>query len=441
MTAARTARAAGIALAACIAFALAIHLLIARLTRIEAPRVAVVVASSARVTVHHGLREVFLEGTPEAVGVEHARALGDRMSEGEAALWHEYERRVPWWIARVGLLDWGRLRFRALDQGVPEPLRRELAGEALGFVPDPFSDRMETYQRLLFLYSLYDLSLPLEHSPLIGCTTFALGKDMSADGHPLVGRNFDFEAGDWLDRDKVVFLVREAGAIPFASVGWPGFVGVVSGMNAEGVLVVVHGGRGGTTSARGTPVAFSLRQVLARAHDTPEALDLLRSQEVLVSHIVFVADAAGRFAVVERAPGVPAFVRSGEQSMAVTNHFMGPLAGDPANLRVEQTTTTLARFARAQELLAAAGPRLATPASVLSMLRDHRCAGAPDCPRGDRRAIDAGIATHGIVADTAARILWVGTGPHLDGPFVRLDLRALLAGEDSSAIASDETLH
>ena len=211
-------------------------------------------------------------------------------------------------------------------------------------------------------------------------------------------------------------------------------------MNAEGVLVVVHGGRGGTTSARGTPVAFSLRQVLARAHDTPEALDLLRSQEVLVSHIVFVADAAGRFAVVERAPGLPAFVRSGEQSMAVTNHFMGPLAGDPANLRVEQTSTTLARLSRAQELLAGTGARSATPASVLSMLRDHRCAGAPDCSRGDRRAIDAGIATHGIVADTAARVLWVGTGPHLDGPFVRLDLRALLGGADSPSGASDETL-
>ncbi|MGH7440992.1 MAG: C45 family autoproteolytic acyltransferase/hydrolase [Polyangiaceae bacterium] len=441
MSAARTARGAALAFAACVSLACALHLLIAPLTRIEPPRVAVVGASSARVTVHHGLREVFLEGTPEAVGAEHARALGDRMSEGEAALWREYERRVPWWIARVGLLDWGRLRFRALDQGVPEPLRRELAGEALGFVPDPFSDRMATYQRLLFLYSLYDLSLPLERSPLIGCTTFALGKGMTADGHPLVGRNFDFEAGEWLDRDKVVFLVREAGTIPFASVGWPGFVGVVSGMNAEGVVAVVHGGRGGTTSARGTPVAFSLRQVLARAHDTPEALDLLASQDVLVSHIVFVADAAGRFAVVERAPGVPAFVRSSDQSMAVTNHFTGPLAGDPANLRVEQTSTTLARLARAQELLAGAGARSATPATVLSMLRDHRCAGDPDCPRGDRRAIDAGIATHGIVADTAARVLWVGTGPHLDGPFVRLDLRALLgAGDDSSPSASDETL-
>jgi hypothetical protein len=203
---------------------------------------------------------------------------------------------------------------------------------------------------------------------------------------------------------------------------------------------VVHGGRAGSTSALGTPVAFSLRQVLASARDTPEAVTLLRSQEILVSHIVFVADAAGRFAVVERAPGVPAFVRATDQSTAVTNHFAGPLAADSANLRVERTSTTLARLARAKELLAETPRSAATPSTVLAMLRDHRCAQDPDCPRGDRRAIDAGIATHGIVADTAARVLWVGTGPHLDGPFVRLDLRALLGGDDAAGGASDEVL-
>jgi hypothetical protein len=181
--------------------------------------------------------------------------------------------------------------------------------------------------------------------------------------------------------------------------------------------------------------------VLARAHDTPEAVDLLRSQQVLVSHIVFVADAAGRFAVVERAPGVAAFVRATQQSTAVTNHFAGPLAADPANVRVMQTSTTLARLERAQELVDATRGGTATPSTVVAMLRDHRCSKDPDCPRGDRRAIDAGIATHGIVADTAARVLWVGTGPHLDGPFVRLDLGALLgAGEDLVTEPNEDSL-
>jgi hypothetical protein len=351
------------------------------------------------------------------------------MAADEAALWAEYERRVPWSVARAGLLDWARVRFRALDRSIPEARRREIAAEALAFRPDPFADRLDTYERLLILYALYDVTLPLEGSPLIGCTSFALSPTATADGHVLVARAFDFEAGDWFDRDKVVFLVREDGAIPFASVGWPGFVGVVTGMNAEGLVVTVHGARAGHPRADGVPVSLSLREVLGRAHDTREAIEVLRGQSVLVSHIVFLADAKGHFAVVERAPGTPAFARETDATMAVTNHFEGPLAADPANTRVLGSTTTLARRTRADELLAAVPAHSATPASVLAILRDHGCAGAPGCRLGDRRAIDAMIATHGIVADTTARTLWVSSGPHLSGRFVRLDLRDLLSAD------------
>jgi len=125
-------------------------------------------------------------------------------------------------------------RYRHVDAGVPDARRRELAAQSLAFTPDPFAQRMPTYQRMLFLYALYDIALPLEHSPLIGCTSFAFA---GAGGHELVGRAFDFEAGEVFDRDKVVYLVREDGAVPFASVAWPGFIGVVTGMNAEGVVL------------------------------------------------------------------------------------------------------------------------------------------------------------------------------------------------------------
>jgi isopenicillin-N N-acyltransferase-like protein len=419
------------------------HRAIAIFSRIEPPPIAAtgpVVGRSSMVT-RAGLREVFLRGAPEVIGADHARLLRDAMASDEAALWGEYERRVPWWLVRVGILDWGRMRFRRLDRGIPEARRRELAGEAAGFVPDPFASRMETYQRLLFLHSLYDVALPLEGSPLIGCTTFGLGPEATADGHALVARAFDFEAGDWFDRDKAVFLVREDGAIPFASVGWPGFVGVVTGMNAEGVVVIVHGGRAGEPSSEGVPVAFSLREVLERARDTDAAVAILRAQKVLVSHIVFVADARGHFAVVERAPGLPAFARETASSMALTNHFEGPLAPDPANVRVRATTTSIARRTRADELLAGIAPRSATPARALEMLRDHGCAGDPGCPLGDRRSIDAFIATHGIVADTTARVLWVSAGPHLSGRFVRLDLRELLSdGHDPASDPEPDTM-
>jgi hypothetical protein len=414
-----------IALAAVLFFPLA-HIAIDIGTRLRAPHVTL----PAEVPPPHvessaGLQRVYLQGSPEAIGAVHARWLRERMLAQEGELWTQFERHVPWWLARVGIQDYSRLRFMHVDRGVPEARRREIAAMAIELQPDPFLDRMPTYQRMIFLYALYDIALPLEHSPLIGCTSFAFDSEATANGHTLVARAFDFEVDDMLDRDKVVFMVREDGAIPFASVAWPGFVGVVTGMNADGVLVVVHGARGGKTVPEGIPVAFSLREVLQRAHDTAEAVEILKSQNVMVSHIVFVADGAGRFAVVERSPGVPVFVRDAKShgTIAVTNHFEGPLASDPKNQRVRASTSTVARRARIDELLASIAPHSVTPATALAMLRDHECAGGESCALGDRRSIDAFIATHGIVADTTDRVLWVSAGPHLSGRFVKVDLR------------------
>jgi isopenicillin-N N-acyltransferase like protein len=418
------------------------HGLVVASTRIHPPTVAPppdVVRSWTRVRA--GLREVSLQGSPEAIGAAHARLLRERMIVDEGRLWGDYEHFVPFWIARVAIEDLSRVRYRHLDQGIPDARRRELAAESMAFAPDPFANRMPTYQRLVFLHALYDIALSFEHSPLIGCSTFALGSPITSDGHVVVARAFDMETDEVFDRDKAVFLVQEDGAIPFASVAWPGFVGTVTGMNAAGVFVVVHGGRAREPSPQGMPVAFSLREVLERARDTAEAVAVLRAQEVMVSHIVFVADDKGRFAVVERAPGVPAYVRELEGEAVVTNDFEGPLASDPRNRKVRAETTSVARAKRAHELLDRIAKGTASPRTALDVLRDHGCAEEPSCELGDRRALDALIATHGVVADTTTRSLWVGVGPNLSGKFVRVDLRVLLApGHDPSTDPEPETM-
>lgn len=422
-----------------------LHATIVVSTRLTPPAIELPRADATRswAAKRGGISEVYFQGAPEAIGAAHARWLGERMRVNETQLWGQFRHFVPWWIARVGIEDYSRVRFRHVDLGIPEARRREIAAMALEFQPDPFSDQMPTYQRLTFLYALYDIALPLETSPLIGCTSFGIDGEGTVDGHSIVARTFDFEAGDVFDSDKAVFLVREDGAIPFASVAWPGFVGVVTGMNAEGVVVTVHGGRARRYVSEGIPVAFSLRDVLQHAHDTAEAVEILKSQHVMVSHIVFVADGEGHFAVVERAPDEPAFVRDTKThgSLGVTNHFEGPLASDPRNLRVRAVTTTLARRTRLDQLLADVAPHTATPLRALAILRDHACAGDDACPLGDRRSIDALIATHGIVADATDRILWVSAGPHLLGRFVRLDLRQWLATDlRAAALPEPETM-
>jgi hypothetical protein len=384
-----------------------------------------------------GVRAVTLAGSPEEIGAAQARLNYDKMVANEGVLWRDFAGFVPFSPARTLMMDLSRLRYRHVDQGFPDASRREIAAEALAFQPDPFEETLPTYQRMVFLHSLYDIALSFEHSPLVGCSTFGLGPEATRDGHTLLARAFDFEAGDVFDREKAVYFVRGDGVIPFASVAWPGLIGVMSGMNLEGVAVVVHGGRARDASTTGEPVVLMLREVLERAHDTAEAVAILARQTVMVSHIVIVADAHGRFAVVERAPGVVPFVRdrfADPARVGVTNHFEGPLAADPKNQAVRASTSTLPRRARLDQLLAAVGPHEADVSRAVQMLRDHTCVGDDSCELGDRRAIDALIATHGIVADTTARVLWVSAGPHLSGEFVRFDLVAELSPSGSPTV-------
>jgi hypothetical protein len=335
-------------------------------------------------------------------------------------------------VARRVLLDLAELRYAHVDRGMSLARREEIAAGARGFQPDPYSDMFPTYQRFVYLNALYDMALSFEHSPLIGCTTLTLGGEALDEGGGILARAFDFEVDEVFDRHKAVFLVRERGKIPFASVAWPGLVGVVSGMNQSGVAVVVHGARAGTPQAEGEPVVHALRRVLSTAHDTEEALAALAEQPAMVSHIVILSDERGRAAAVERVPGKPNFVRFLPSKAATTNHFEGPSASDPKNLRVRSETSTLKRRSRADELLSRLPVRLATGEAVndaISFLRDRQGPGGRELALGDRTAINALIATHGVVMDTLRRVLWVSESPHLLGRFVAFDLKRLLAAD------------
>ena len=374
------------------------------------------------------LTEVGLYGDAAAIGSAHAELLRAPMIENEGLLFARFAQAVPNGLARSLLVDLAKLRYRDLDRGMSAERRQEIAAGALAFAPDPYASVMPTYQRFLYLNALYDIALSFEHSPLVGCTTVAFHGAAKPGGGALLARAFDMEVDPVFDRHKAVFLVHEDGKIPFASVAWPGLVGVVSGMNRDGLAVVVHGARAGETAGEGEPVVHALRRVLAEGRSVADAARLLGERAPLVSHIVIVADAAGDVAAVERVPGSPPTVRLLAERAAVTNHLEGPFQGDPKNQRVRAETTTLARRARADELaLRAVAP--VDPARALAILRDRSAAGDQPLPPGDRRAIDALIATHGVIFDTQKRTLWVSEFPHLLGRFVAFDLTRMLADD------------
>ncbi len=435
----RRARAVAATLAGTVTLVVAAHLVVRVASRLDPPALGPPPAldvvedgggetrTLGRSSVTRGaILEVSLAGTAEEIGHAHGRLLRPEMVETERVVWDLFRTHVPNALFRVALTDLALLRYRSLDTGMDPARLMEIAAQARAFSPDVFANELPTYQRFVYLTALYDIALSFETSPLIGCTSFFFAGE-AAGGDVILSRAFDFEAHDVFDEKKAVFLVEETGMIPFASVAWPGLVGVVSGMNVEGVAAVVHGARAGEPESRGEPVVHALRRVLSRARSADEGVRLLSESRPMVSHVVIVADASGAAYSVERVPGHPAHPRRLGTRAAVTNHLEGPHASDPKNERVRRTTSTLARRRRADELLAEQKGRMDAAAAV-ALLRDRRGAQGAALPLGSRDAIDALIATHGVVMSLRERILWVSEAPHLLGRFVPFDLQVAFRG-------------
>ncbi|MEO0812668.1 MAG: C45 family peptidase [Myxococcota bacterium] len=111
----------------------------------------------------------------------------------------------------------------------------------------------------------------------MACSCLAATGKRSHSGTPLLGRNLDWYGGDALA--PLTFVLVEHGAThSFASVTYPGLVGVVSGMNDAGLsaanLVVLEQR---AKPVKGMPVMFALRSILENHSTVEQASAALRA--------------------------------------------------------------------------------------------------------------------------------------------------------------------
>lgn len=371
------------------------------------------------------IREVRLLGSGRENGFYHGKLLYQDQLKIERVLQSQFAEFVPYRLARSLMVDLARMRFRGIDRQLLPERRLEIAAQAEVFQPDPLVSFMATYDRFVYLHSLYDIMLSFEHSPLLGCSSMVVGPELTG-GDTLVARNFDFEGPQVLDTEKAVFLMLGDGPVAYATVSWPGFVGAATGMNSEGLAVVIHGARAGETDPSGKPVAHTVRRLLANCKSTEEALALLAEVPPMVPHMLLLSDRHAKSVVVERVPRFPMHIRQQVGPvLPLSNHLEGPLAQDPKNQRVLGETSSKARRQR----LDALAKRLPKPfgvADAIALLRDKRGADGSTLALGHRSAIDGLLATHSVVMNTTRRELWVSEGPHAAGRFVLFRLAELL---------------
>ncbi len=162
----------------------------------------------------------------------------------------------------------------------------------------------------------------------MGCSTLIVEPSRSATGGPLLGRNFDFPTLGELHQYSLLSIYRPEGRRPFASIGFPGLVGVFSGMNDAGLAVAtldVEQSADGSPKfeSKGTPLAMVFRRILEECATVDEAEKLLKSEKATTWMNLSVCD-RDRGAVFEITPKNIAR-RNGESGFVrCTNHFRTP---------------------------------------------------------------------------------------------------------------------
>jgi len=190
-------------------------------------------------------------------------------------------------------------RWRFMDDGLLDPDRRMVAGMTRGA---DASGIPLAFEELMRGQAVLDVGEPSprtaeadDHSLARSLTIVA--RPAAAPGRLWIGRAFALpgldDGGD--SAIPVVTIAHPEGRISWASVGWPGALGVVTGVNAQGIAVMVNPVR--TADVRVTrtarPVAHLARGVLEQARTLDEAVKLIEATPTLGAAVIALADGAG----------------------------------------------------------------------------------------------------------------------------------------------------
>jgi predicted choloylglycine hydrolase len=251
---------------------------------------------------------VMLDGSGEDIGREHAEALGDGIRTLHAAYLTAFFRGAT---AKFLALATASMFESKLSPEHRDEVHALAAGTAID-------------ERQMLLAQCF-----LDLMPMVACSTVTLPASASPDGVARFGRNLDFPSFNIADKASVVLVYKPQGRYQFASIGWPGLVGVLTGMNEHGLTLANMEVTRGPRIPSAMPYTLLYRSVLEHCKTVDEAIALLRDTPRQSANNLMLMDAFGNRAVVEIRPeGIE--VRRGVDDAALisTNHQRGQEADE-----------------------------------------------------------------------------------------------------------------
>lgn len=314
---------------------------------------------------------------------------------------------------------------RNLGEYIPEEYRTEIYGISLSCSHE--YDAIGTpYERQLNYHAAHDIGHAMQDYMLVGCSSFGVWGNESADSTLLIGRNFDFYVGDDFARNKLVSFYRPSDGYCFASVGWAGMTGVLSGMNETGLTVTINAAKSTMPVSAAMPISLLAREILQYASTIEEAYAIAQKHRTFVAESLLIGSAKdGKAAIIEKSTDQIALFRSETNRIICTNHYQSDtFKDDVRNKENIATSDSPYRYARLDELLDENIPVDASKAA--SILRNRFGKEDRNIGLTNEKALNQFIAHHSVIFEPAKRLMWVSTAPWQLGEYVAYDLNAIL---------------
>jgi hypothetical protein len=373
------------------------------------------------------LWELYIKGNPLQLGYNNGALTQSLMQQQEDIFFSKVEGFVPSKFKQNLLRGFLKWYNRKMYLNVREDFQAELYGLSQ-YSSDKYNFVAPKYLRNLYLHGAHDIGHAMQDLMVVGCTSLAVWNENTEDGDLLIGRNFDFYVGDDFAKNKLVEFVEPAEGIPYLSVSWPGMIGVVSGMNKEGITVTINAGKSKIPLTAKTPISLVTREILQFAKTIDEAIAIAKKRKVFVSESILVGSANDKNAIIIEVSPDKFGVYQVENTNRIfcTNHFQSDAyKDDKRNRKHIIESHSEYRYEKLQELLLE--NKKLNPEKMASILRDKSGLKGEKIGYGNEKAINQLLAHHAVIFSPQKKLVWVSSNPYQLGEFVCYDLDTIFS--------------
>jgi hypothetical protein len=330
-------------------------------------------------------RVLVVDGTPEQMGAAHGRLLADLVPQV-----------TPRTMALLGAglaIQKGEWFYDRVD---------EIVRRAAPHTPERFVRECRAMAAAAGITER-DALCGNFFPELFHCSGVAVRGKASADGRVVHARVLDYMRDINLQKYTVLQVFLPEGGIPWVSVGYAGFLGTVTAMNAKGLAIGEMGGRG-EGAWDGMPMTFLMREVAEKAETVAQALAIMRKAARTCEYYYVLSDATRDMAGVYATPDKFEVMAPGQQ--------------DPRLPPVPEDTVLMSGGGRAKALSERLQQNFGTitPEVMIEIIK---------------RPVAMKSNLHNAVFMPETLDLWFAdagkTTPACDEPYTRVNLKAVLA--------------